>query len=181
MPTRCASARTHLPASGSLLAAGLMLLAASPSLAGDAARREQLERSGDLLCEFRKSGTARPRRTPDLMIVIEQNRGTGARTARIVSSRASGAREVRIYEGDTGVHLVEDVASSVRVTTLLSCEIESGEGAAKRCLRYAAVNAWHFDASVKRDPDAAFRKLPGTSYHGFCEAWHMGNGKVVTR
>ena len=155
-------------------------IAASAS-AGDTARLAQVERSGDLVCEFSKSGETRAKRSPDLMLIVEQNRGTMPGTARLVSSKSSGAREARLYAGDTGVHLVENVASSVRVTTLLSCENESGEGNKRRCTRYAAVNAWHFDDSVRRDPDAAFRKLPGTSYHGFCEAWHMGDARVVNR
>ena len=155
-------------------------IAASAS-AGETARLAQVERSGDLVCEFNKSGETRVKRSPDLMLIVEQNRGTVPGTARLVSSKSSGAREARLYAGDTGVHLVENVASSVRVTTLLSCENESGEGNKRRCTRYAAVNAWHFDDSVRRDPDAAFRKLPGTSYHGFCDAWHMGEARIVER
>ena len=151
------------------------------AFAGETARLAQVERSGDLVCEFNKSGETRAKSTPDLMLIVEQNRGTVPGTARLVSSRSSGGREARLYAGDTGVHLVENVASSVRVTTLLSCENESGEGNKRRCTRYAAVNAWHFDDSVRRDPDAAFRKLPGTSYHGFCDAWHMGSARVINR
>lgn len=152
--------------------------------AGEPARLAQVERSGDLVCEFNTSGQTRTKRTPDLLLIVEQNRGTAPGTARLVSSRGGGAggvREARLYAGDTGVHLVENVSSSVRVTTLLACENESGEGNKRRCTRYAAVNAWHFDDSVRRDPDAAFRKLPGTSYHGFCDAWHMGEARVVER
>lgn len=158
----------------------LAVIAASAS-AGETARLDQVERTGDLICEFHKSGDPRVKRSPDLMLIVEQNRGTVPGTARLMSSRTGGAREARLYAGDTGVHLVENVASSVRVTTLLSCENESGDGSKRRCTRYAAVNAWHFDESVRRNPDAAFRKLPGTSYHGFCEAWHVGDARVVDR
>lgn len=149
--------------------------------AGEPARLAQVERTGNLVCEFQKSGQARARRTPDMMLFIEQDRPLETGTARIVSSGSSGAREVRVYQGDTGVHLVESVSSSVRVTTLLSCESEAGEGDRRRCQRYAAVNTWHFDSSVRIDPDKAFRRLPGTSYHGFCEAWHMGEARVLNR
>ncbi len=149
--------------------------------AGEPARLAQVGRSGNLVCEFQQSGQTRVKRTPDLVLFVEQNRSDSPGTARLVSSRTSGAREVRLYQGGTGVHLVEDVASSVRVTTLLSCEINAGEGEKRRCLRYAAVNAWHFDTSVRTDPDQAFRRLPGTSYHGFCEAWHMGEAKVANK
>lgn len=151
--------------------------------AADPVRIAQVERSGNLVCEFRKSGDApaRPRRNPDLLLIVEQDKTAATGTARMISSKSSGAREVRVYQGDTGVHLVEDVASSVRVTTLLSCENETGAGDKRRCQRYAAVNAWHFDSSVRIDADKAFRRLPGTSYNGFCEAWHMGEARVVTR
>ena len=149
--------------------------------AAETARLAQVERTGDLICEFHKSGDTGSKRSPDLMLIVEQNRGSVPGTARLLSSRSGGAREARLYAGDTGVHLVENVASSVRVTTLLSCENESGDASKRRCTRYAAVNAWHFDDSVRRDPDAAFRKLPGTSYHGFCEAWHMSEVRTQER
>ena len=91
-------------------------------------------------------------------------------SARVVSSHSSGSHEVKVYAGQTGLHLVQDVSGSVIVTTLTGCEARSRSG---RCQRYSTVNAWHFDQSVHRYPDRAFRRLPGTSYSGYCEAWTM--------
>ena len=84
-----------------------------------------------------------------------------------------------MYSGETGLHLVEDVNGSVVVTSLTACDAR--EGSSTRCIRYSAINAWHFDRTVHRDPDAAFRRLPGTSYSGHCEAWHMGERRPGLR
>lgn len=137
-------------------------------------------RTGDLICELRKSGNPpKPQRSKtDLLLVVDEV-GSKSGAARVVSSNKSGARAVKIYAGDTGVHLVEDVLQSVVVTTLLGCEARANPGA--RCRRYGAVIAWHFDRSVHHDPDKAFRRLPGTSYAGFCEPWHMDEAVTVGR
>jgi hypothetical protein len=133
----------------------------------------EFSRTGDLICDMRVSGssTASGRPRSDLMLIVDE---VGAKTgaARMVSSKTIGGRGVRVYAGETGVHLVEDVNDSVKVTTLLGCELRARGG---RCLRYSAVMAWHFDRGVHVNADLAFRRLPGTSYAGTCEAWKMEN------
>ena len=111
------------------------------------------------------------------MLLVFDRVGVESGVARLISSKRAGAHNVKIYAGETGLHLVEDVSGSVIVTTLLGCQESAKDGG--RCLRFPAVNAWHFDQSVHLDPDAAFRKLPGTSYRGFCEAWNMGESEQV--
>jgi hypothetical protein len=152
-----------------LVAALLAVSGVLPAFADDAPNLAELARTGDLICELRASGPARPRMRTDLLLIVDHV-ARDASHARVVSSRHAGAQDVRIYAGDTGVHLVQDVNGSVIVTSLLGCEQRSSSG---RCQRYATVNAWHFDQSVHRDPDVAFHRLPGTSYSGYCDAWRM--------
>ncbi len=151
---------------------GLCLLPWSVAAGGEEpATLADFSQTGDLICDMRISGAALRSGWPrsDLMLIVD-GVDAGSGQARVVSSRSVGGRGVRVYSGETGVHLVEDINDSVMVTTLLGCELRAREG---RCLRYAAVIAWHFDRSVHIDPDGAFRRLPGTSYAGTCEAWHM--------
>jgi hypothetical protein len=151
-----------------VVAALLAVPGVLPALADDAPGLAELARTGDLICELRASGP-RPRPRSDLLLIVDHV-ARDASHARVVSSRHAGAQDVKIYAGDTGVHLVQDVNGSVIVTSLVGCEQRSSSG---RCQRYATVNAWHFDQSVHRDPDMAFRRLPGTSYSGYCDAWQM--------
>ena len=160
-----------MPGSPAIRLAALALLAAAawPAHAEDAVAMAELLRTGDLICELRASGPHARGRFADMLLIVDHvadKRGQ----ARVVSSRRAGAREVKVYAGETGVHLVEDVNGSVVVTTLTGCDARARSG---RCQRYSTVNAWHFDQSVHRNPDRAFRRLPGTSYSGTCEAWRM--------
>jgi len=157
----------------------LCLLPFSSAFGGDeAATLAEFSNTGDLICDMRISGSPPRSGWPrsDLMLIVDE---VGAKNgeARVVSSRSVGGRGVRVYSGDTGVHLVEDINDSVMVTTLLGCELRARDG---RCLRYAAVIAWHFDRSVHVNPDNAFRRLPGTSYAGTCEAWNMESSRRAT-
>ena len=158
---------------------GLCLLPLSLAAGGEeAATLADFSQTGDLICDMRISDARLSGGLPrsDLMLIVDEV-GTRSGEARVVSSRSVGGRGVRVYSGETGVHLVEDINDSVMVTTLLGCELRARGG---RCLRYAAVAAWHFDRSVHINPDSVFRRLPGTSYAGTCEAWHMegvGNAK----
>jgi hypothetical protein len=158
---------------------GLCLLPLSLAAAGEeAATLAEFSRTGDLICDMRVSGSPprAGRQRSDLMLIIDEV-GAISGAARVLSSSNVGGRGVRVYSGETGVHLVEDVNDSVKVTTLLGCELRSRDG---RCLRYAAVMAWHFDRSVHLNPDSAFHRLPGTSYAGSCEAWKMDGERRVT-
>jgi hypothetical protein len=128
-------------------------------------------RTGDLVCELKAtSARASTARAADIMLVFDQVRA-GSGMARVFLSGKPGARTVRLYAGQTGLNLVEDLSGSVSVTTLLGCERQERSGG--RCIRFAAVHTWHFDQGVHHDPDTAFRRLPVASYAGFCEAWHM--------
>ncbi|OGA04273.1 MAG: hypothetical protein A3I00_04230 [Betaproteobacteria bacterium RIFCSPLOWO2_02_FULL_64_12] len=146
---------------------------ASPQAPGVTAY-EALKDARDLICEFNRAGAAASRsRDPDMLMVIENIVAT-REAARIVSSRSVGAKPVRVYATGTGVHFVQDLSESVIVTTVLACDQwRVNKDGKALCRRFAAVNAWHFDQSVHRNPDRAFLRLPGTSYAGFCEPWNL--------
>jgi hypothetical protein len=61
----------------------------------------------------------------------------------------------------------------VRVTTLTECLRKQSRGDDEVCTRFAAVHAWHFDATVYWDPDAAFARLPSGAATGSCEPWRI--------
>jgi hypothetical protein len=153
------------------LAASALLLALAPAAFASTALLDQVAQARDLICELRPTAVPR-RRGASLMVYIESVNAQ-ARRAKLVSSGTAGAREVQVYAGDTGVHFVEDVASSVKVTSLLSCEAWKEAKGGRRCVRYEAVSTWHFDTSVHRNVDQAFLKLGTTSYRGTCEPWRL--------
>ena len=142
-----------------------------------AAVLDDLAVARDLICSFRKSGPVpvpppTQTRDDDLMVIIE-GIGVDPGTANVTSSRAIGPKPARVYASDTRVHIVEDVNDSVIVTTVLDCENRKSGGEPRKCMRFAAVIAWHFDRSVHKNPDRTFLALPGSSYTGHCEPWNM--------
>lgn len=168
------------PTSRSFTAALAVGFAMVPAwvMGGEGVTLTEFSRTGDLLCHLRASGDGNGEgRRGGLMLVIDEV-GSSRGAARMVSSGGVGGKPVKVYAGETGVHLVQDVNGSVKVTTLIDCESRASAG---RCLRFSAVQAWHFDRGVHQDPDAAFRKLPGTSYAGTCEAWRMDDIRSVGR
>jgi len=141
---------------------------------------EDLVLARDLICSFRKSGPVPvppplQTRDDDLMVIIE-GIGVEQGTANVTSSRAVGPRPARVYASDASdgrVHIVEDVHDSVIVTTVLDCETWKTSGETRKCTRFAAVVAWHFDRAVHTNPDRTFLGLPGSSFTGHCEPWHL--------
>jgi hypothetical protein len=155
-----------------------LMLAAICAQASAAVAVDQLVEARDIVCEFYNvddwaTAEARfvMRDRSDLLMVIANIR-RDPDSARVVSSGIPGARHLQRYDGDTGVHFVEDREESVVVTTLLACEDWKTKRGREVCARYSAVNAWHFDTSVHQDADKAFRKLSGSSYRGVCEPWN---------
>ena len=157
------------------------VLGLAPGAQGASLLFDQVVQARDLICELRADtgqggpgtpGRGRRRAAAELMVFIE-NVNAATHEARLVSTGSVGARAVQIYAGDTGVHFVEDVSNSVKVTSLLSCQFWKNGPKGRKCLRYEAVNSWHFDTSVHRNADQAFQRLPTSSYKGWCEPWHM--------
>lgn len=156
-----------LPRAARCTLPGLALLAA-PAQA-DSPLLAEMIRARDLVCEMR-TGVPAPEQARTLMLFIE---AMEAGTARIVTSGSAGPRPVRVYTGDTGVHLVEEVSASVRVTSVLSCTSWRQNTGQPKCLRYEAVNRWHFDTSVRTNPDLAFLRQGENSWTGWCEPWRL--------
>ena len=138
---------------------------------------EDLALARDVICSFRRSGPVPVPPPPqirddDLMVIIE-GIGVDPQTANVTSSRTVGPRPARVYASEARVHIVEDVNDSVMVTTVLDCEIRKTGEESGKCVRYAAVVAWHFDRTVHKNPDRSFLALPGSSYAGHCEPWNL--------
>jgi hypothetical protein len=164
----------------------LMALAASGPLSARDAMDDLIE-ARDLICEFQITGTPRSllRRltgdeTFDMLLVIEAiDPDTGQ--ARAISSTQAGTKSLRYYRTGSAVHFVQDLAGSVVVTTVTGCEKWGRRHDEAFCVRFRALNSWHFDTSVYRDPDKAFSKLGTSSYHGSCEPWYLNDVVLLER
>lgn len=165
-----------IPARAVVLFAAFLALPAAAYAQG-VPRAAEITAAGDLICDLRPSGDtpAAARRPEDraLMLVIERRQDR----LRALSSRSAYGRPLVMRSGETGVHFIEELNGSVRVTSLLACEHEEGRDG---CQRWSAVQAWHFDTAVNRNPDLVFRRLPGTSWRGSCEPWHLGPRRALS-
>lgn len=161
------------------------LAASGPVFADDAL--DELIDAKDLICEFHVTGVPRSLLRSlvggehfDMLLVIEAiDPATGH--ARAVSSKQTGAKGLRYYKTSSAVHFVQDLAASVVVTTITGCEKWGRKDGKALCVRYRALNSWHFDTSVHRDPDKAFAKLGTSSFHGACEPWYLNGVTTVER
>ena len=160
-------------------------LAASGSLRAQTALDGLID-SKDVICEFRNTGAPESLLRKlvegeryDMLLVIEAIDPLTNR-ARATSSKQVGTKGVRLYKSGSAVHFVQDLSESVIVTTVTGCEKWGRKSGQKLCVRYRALNSWHFDTSVHRNPDASFEKLKTSSYHGTCEPWYL-NGVATTQ
>lgn len=165
------------------IAAGFLAALAVPGSAHDI--QDGVIEAKDLICQFHNTGVPRSMLRQmvegerfDMLLVIEAIDPASGR-ARSVSSRQTGTKSLRYYKTRTAVHFVQDLGSSVVVTTITSCEEWGRKGEEELCVRYRALNSWHFDMSVHRDPDAAFGKLGTSSYYGSCEPWYLNGVTTV--
>ena len=164
----------------------LTALAASASASAHDALDDLIE-ARDLICEFHVTGAPKSllRRMLegerfDMLLVIEAiNPAKGE--ARAVSNKQTGAKNLRYYKTGSAVHFVQDLATSVVVTTVNGCEKWGRKGEQELCVRYKALNSWHFDTSVHREPDKVFDKLGTSSYYGSCEPWYLNGVTTVER
>ena len=163
----------------------LLAAVAAPASAHDVL--DDLIEARDLICEFHITGRPRSilRRMVegerfDMLLVIEGiDPVTGK--ARAVSSRQTGAKSLRYYKTGSAVHFVQDLATSVVVTTVSGCDKWGRKDDTELCMRYKALNSWHFDTSVHREPDKVLDKLGTSSYDGACEPWHLNGVTTVER
>lgn len=146
---------------------------------------DDLLEARDLICEFRVTGMPRSLLRNmvdgeqfDMLLVIEAIDPASGK-ARAVSSKQTGSKDLHYYRTPGAVHFVQDLAASVVVTTVNDCEKWGRKGEVELCVRYRALNSWHFDTSVHRDPDKAFGKLGTSSYDGSCEPWYLNGVTTV--
>jgi hypothetical protein len=151
-----------------------LALAALPAAAQDVG---DALRSGDLICEFshgyRQSLVAElagEPRTSDLLLVYE---AVQPDSAQLVSTQSPGRRAVAVRSTAGGVHFIEQVGPSVRMTSLTRCERSKWKNGVQACVRFAAQHAWHFDALAAADPDRALERLPSGAARGRCEPWQV--------
>ena len=133
--------------------------------------------AGELICEFndgyRKSLLAKltgdsPR--TEMVLVYEALKSD---RAEVLSTRRPGRRAVTVRATGEQLHLIEQDGPSVRVTTLTACTRTRPKGDGEVCTRWDARHAWHFDGSVRFDPDGAAARLPSGAATGSCEPWKV--------
>jgi hypothetical protein len=150
------------------LAAG----AVAPAMAQETAQFDNLTRSPYVHCAFYRQYDIDPR-TGDRLLVegraaslthYQRQRGGHVRS---IDTRRTGAHEVQVVRGKKYLHFIERSAGMFVVTTVYAC-LEH-DARSDTCINYGAVNAWHFDARVLRDPDAVYEELQASAEPGFCD------------
>jgi hypothetical protein len=133
--------------------------------------------AGELICEFhdgyRRSllaAVAGDKPATEVLLVYE---GLGGDAPEVLSSRRPGRHPVVVRPGVEGLHFIEAVGPSVRVTTLTGCSRMQEKYGEERCIRFEARYAWHFDADARIDPDRAAARLPSGAASGVCEPWRV--------
>jgi hypothetical protein len=95
--------------------------------------------------------------------------------ARQISTRAAGAREVRVARTGKYLHFIDGVAGMFVLTTVYGCIDRDARGI---CMTYGATQSRHFDPRVLMDPDAVYERLRGSADPGFCDHSFFGIQKV---
>jgi hypothetical protein len=152
----------------------LAVAAASP-----AAEYDNLVRSPFVYCAFYKSYEV-DASTGNLLLVEGKSQSLthfqridlAQQTARSISTRVAGSRNVRVIPTEKYVHFIDSAAGMYTVTTVYSC-IERDERRGV-CITYGAVNARHFDPRVLIDPDKAFEAIRDSADPGFCDYSFFG-------
>lgn len=91
--------------------------------------------------------------------------------ARQISTRAAGAREVRVAHTGRYLHFIDGAAGMFVQTTIYGCIDRDARGI---CVTYGAMQSRHFDAHVLTDPDSVYERLRGSSDPGFCDHSFIG-------
>lgn len=95
--------------------------------------------------------------------------------ARQITTRAAGAREVRVARTGKYLHFLDDMAGMFVLTTVYGCIDRDARGV---CVTYGAMQSRHFDSRVLTDPDAVYERLQGSSDPGFCDHSFIGIQKA---
>jgi len=133
--------------------------------------------AGDLICEFRegwqRSLIADLVGEPNPVALLLVYEGVASDKAEVLSSRVPGRKPVAVRATARGVHFIERVGPSVRVTTLTGCTRTRWKDGVETCARFSARHAWHFDARALVEPDRSFKRQPSGASVGNCEPWNI--------
>lgn len=93
-------------------------------------------------------------------------------TARAITTRMAGQREVMVRHTAKAIHFIDNVAGMYLLTTVHSClDFDERRGL---CVSYGASQARLFDPAVVRDPDAVYEKIKASAEPGFCDHSFIG-------
>ena len=155
-----------------LLALTALLLPVAGMAAEGAAAFGNLVQSRYVHCAFYKAYEV-DRATGDLQLVegrsnsLTHFQAINGSSARQISTRVAGARNVKVMTDGKYLHFVDHVAGMYVLTTVYGCldrDPRSGT-----CISYGATQSRHFDSRVLADPDAVYESLKGSSDPGFCD------------
>jgi hypothetical protein len=135
----------------------LFALLAAGSVHAQSALFDNLVRSPYVHCEFYGESAV------DSLTHFQRIRGDRARQ---ISTRAAGAREVRVAHTGKYLHFIDGVAGMFVLTTVYGCLERGPRGV---CATYGAMQSRHFDARVLTDPDSVYERLQSRSDPGFCD------------
>lgn len=138
---------------------------------------DNLVQSRYVHCAFYKAYEVDPA-TGDLVLVEGRSQSLthfqriAGGSARQISTRVAGAREVRVVNTGRYLHFIDHMAGLFILTTVYGCiERDPRSGV---CLTYNAAQSRHFDARVMADPDAVYEALKNVSDPGFCDHSFIG-------
>jgi hypothetical protein len=153
--------------------------AATAALAADHTDFTNLAKARYVHCAFYKSYETDPATGGPIMVegkadMLMHFQGVDAKhaTARAISTRMSGMRNVTVIQTDKAIHFIDNVAGMYVMTTVHTClDYDEKRGV---CATYGAVNSRLFDSSVLNDPDKVYEKIKNEAEPGFCDQSFIG-------
>jgi hypothetical protein len=156
-----------------IAALAALLLAPAAGFAADAAATfANLSKSRYVHCAFYNAYET-DRATGDLVLVegrsqsLTHFQAIRGGQARQISTRAAGAREVKVIDSGKYLHFVDHVAGLYVLTTVYGCLDHDAKSGV--CISYGATQSRHFDPRVLSDPDAVYEALKDSADPGFCD------------
>jgi hypothetical protein len=163
--------RAAIGAAGAVLwcVAGIPALALEPERDFDALTRARFIHCAFFRAEPLAERDAAPPERKAEVLLHYQSDGRSQDRWRVISTRASGARDIRVVRTERAVHFIDRLSGMYSVTTVFGCNARDRRAAHRPCVTYGAIHALHFDASVYHQPDRVFDALKPSASHGFCD------------
>ena len=160
-----------------LIAAALGAVTAAP--AADRTDFTNLAKARYVHCAFYKSYETDPATGGPIMVEGKsdalmhfQSVDVKHATARAISTRMSGMRNVTVIQTGKAIHFIDNVAGMYVMTTVHTClDYDEKRGV---CATYGAVSSRLFDSSVLNDPDKVYEKIKNEAEPGFCDQSFIG-------